>query len=154
MQTKQLIVHGRQHLLALLVMLGTSLPAWAAGLEVAHAWAPATVPGQQVAAVYLQLRSPVDARLVGIESDVAGPVQMHSMTTQANVMRMREVPEVDLPAGKTITFAPGGLHIMLTNLKHPLKAGESIRLALTLERADHHRQAVAVSVPVINRPVE
>lgn len=154
MQTKQLVVNGRQHLLALLVMLGTSMPAWAAGLEIAHAWAPATVPGQQVAAAYMQLRSPVDARLVGIQSDVAGTVQMHSMATQANVMRMREVPEVDLPAGKTIAFAPGGLHIMLTDLKHPLKAGESIRLKLMLERADHHKQSVAVSIPVINRPVE
>jgi hypothetical protein len=154
MQTKPLFANGCRSLLALLIMLGASLPAWAEGLVVVHAWAPATVPGQPVAAVYMQLRSAVDARLVGIESDVAGPVQMHSMTSQEHVMRMREVPEVDLPAGKTIAFAPGGLHIMLTNLKHPLKAGESIRLELTLERADHHKQTVAVSVPVINRPVE
>ncbi len=151
---KQILANALRYLLVLLVMSGMSMPAWAGGLEVMHAWTPATVPGQQVAAVYMQLRSPVGARLIGIESDVASPVQMHSMTAQNQVMRMREMSEVDLPAGKTIAFSPGVMHIMLTNLKHPLKTGESILLKLRLESANHHKQSVAVSVPVINRPVE
>jgi len=154
MRIQKISGNGSRCMLALLIALGASLPACAAGLEVIHAWAPATVPGQQVGAVYMQLRSPVDVKLRGIESDAANPVQMHSMSMQNDVMRMRQVPEVDLPAGKTVAFSPGGLHVMLTNLKRPLKAGESVHLKLMLESASGRKQSVPVSVPIINRPVE
>jgi hypothetical protein len=104
-----------------------------AGVEVSGAWARATMPGQKVAGVYMQLRSDVQARLVGVKTDAAKTAEVHQMSHEGGVMRMRRLESLDLPAGKTVTLAPGGYHLMLLDILRPLKAGERVSVTLVLD---------------------
>lgn len=94
------------------------------------AWGRATHPGQKVGAVYMTLTSPQDATLVRIESDVTDSIEIHSMSMQNGVMKMRMLEKLDLTAGKPYKLAPGGYHLMLFDLKKPLMAGEKLSLIL------------------------
>ena len=94
-----------------------------AQVEVQSPWARATVPGQKTAGAYLQLKSAQGANLIGAESPVAAIVEVHEMRMEGNVMRMRAVPRLELPAGKLVELKPGGYHIMLIDLRQPLKNG-------------------------------
>ncbi|MEO8145710.1 MAG: copper chaperone PCu(A)C, partial [Betaproteobacteria bacterium] len=69
-----------------------------------------TVPGQAVGAAYMQLRSDRDAALVKIETDASSSAEIHQMTMTNDIMRMRRLDEVALPAGQTIELAPAGSH--------------------------------------------
>ena len=115
--------------------------AWAAaanadrGVSVAEGWARATVPGQKVAGVYLDIRSDQAAVLTAVRSPLAGSAEIHSMSNDNGVMRMRRLLRLDLPAGETVRLAPGGDHIMLLDIKRPLQAGERVPLTLTVERS-------------------
>ena len=104
-----------------------------AGVEVSGAWARATMPGQKVAGVYMQLRSDVQARLVGVKTDAAKTAEVHQMSHEGGVMRMRRLESLDLPTGKTVTLAPGGYHLMLLDILRPLKAGERVSVTLVLD---------------------
>ncbi len=107
--------------------------AWAANIGVTDVWARATMPGQKVSGAYMQIRSDVDARLVGASSPAVPRVEMHEMKMDGDVMRMREVKAIDLPKGRTVSLEPGGLHIMLMNLQKPIAAGDLIPLTLVVE---------------------
>ena len=85
--------------LVVLGLLSVGTGAWA-DVKVSGAWARATMPGQEVAAVYMQLRSDVRARLVGIKTSAAKTAELHEMSNEGGVMRMRQVASLDLPAGK------------------------------------------------------
>ncbi|HZP93901.1 MAG TPA: copper chaperone PCu(A)C [Burkholderiales bacterium] len=123
-------------LLAVLCFLTISVAAIAAQpVRVTNAWARATAPGQQVAGVYLDIASDTDARLVGVESPLAGRVQLHLMRMDNGIMRMREVNAIDLPAGRTVSLKPGDVHLMLFDLKRPLKPGDRLPLKLKIEDA-------------------
>ncbi|MBV1774694.1 copper chaperone PCu(A)C [Burkholderiaceae bacterium DAT-1] len=107
---------------------------WAADITVAHAWAKATVPGQSVGAAYFSITSKQDAVLEEVQSPVAGMVMIHEMKMDKGMMQMHEVDGgLKLPAGKSIELKPGGLHIMLMELKSPLKAGERVPLTLVIK---------------------
>jgi len=122
-----------------------------AGEIVVHeAWTRATAPGQTVAGVYFDVQSDSDAKLVGVETTLAGLAELHFMSMEGGVMRMRAVPEVDLPAGKTVKFKPGGLHIMLFDLERPLEAGSEVALSLLIEDAKGRQTQIAVSAEVRN----
>lgn len=120
-----------------------SMPAWAASISVTDAWVRATMPGQKVSGAYMQIRSDVDARLVGAASPAVPRVEVHEMKMDGDVMRMREVKAVDLPKGRTVTLEPGGFHIMLLNLQKPIVAGDAIPLTLVVESGGR-KQTVAV----------
>ena len=105
----------------------------AANVTVSNAWARATMPGQPVSAAYMQIKSDTDAKLIGASSPVVPRVEVHEMKMDGDVMIMREVKAIDLPKGKTVALEPGGLHIMLMNLKQPIVAGEAIPLTLVVE---------------------
>jgi copper(I)-binding protein len=108
--------------------------AGAANIGIDQAWARATMPGQPVGAVYMVIETDADARLVAVSSPVAARVEMHEMKMDGGVMRMREVEGgLELPRGQAVTLQPGGLHLMLMNLKKPIAPGETIPLTLTLE---------------------
>ncbi len=99
-------------------------------------WARATAPRQTVGGVYVTLTSPVDDRLLSVSSPVAGHAEVHEMTMEGNVMRMRELTGgLKLPAGKAVALAPGGLHVMLVDLKQPLAAGQVIPVQFRFEHA-------------------
>jgi len=126
-----------------LLASAASLPAWAAQISVTDAWVRATMPGQPVGVAYMQIRSDADARLIGVSSSVVPRVEVHEMTMDGDMMRMREVKAVELPKGKTVSLEPGGFHIMLMNLKKPIVVGDSIPLTLVIE-SDGKRQTVEV----------
>src|SRR3954468_4966297 len=81
-------------------------------IEIKEAWARATPGGAENGTAYLTLLSPTGDRLMGVTSPDAAMTQLHEMTNDGGVMKMREVPAIDLPPGKPITLKPGGLHIM------------------------------------------
>ena len=100
------------------------------------AWARPTVPGQPGGGAFLTLEGGrVADRLVAARSDVAQRVELHSMRMVGNVMQMRQVSAIDVPAGQKVSLAPGGWHLMFSGLKQPLKVGERFPLVLHFERA-------------------
>ncbi len=119
-------------LFALVACPGT---VWAAGgVQATSAWARATPPGQDVGAAYVTLTSPAADRLTRVATPI-GIAQVHSMTMDGPVMRMRPVDALPLPAGQPVTLGPDGYHIMLTHLQKPLVAGQSFTMRLTFEHA-------------------
>jgi copper(I)-binding protein len=88
----------------LLIAAAALLPAVAAaqGIEVKDAWTRATAPGQKTGGVFMQLRSAQGATLVSAQSTAATTVEVHEMSMDGNVMRMRAIPKLELPAGQTV----------------------------------------------------
>lgn len=105
----------------------------AQSVKVANAWVRATAPGQKTAGAYVELTSETDAGLVAAGSPLAGRAELHSMTMDGGVMRMRALPRIELPAGRTVKLAPGTLHVMLMDLKQPLKPGDKVPLVLSVQ---------------------
>lgn len=128
-----------------------ALPVCAAeALAVHDARVLATVPGQGVAAAYMTIESPVAARVVAVEADVSASVQFHTMSMDNEVMRMRRVEGLELPAGREVRLAPGGVHLMLTGLSQPLRPGGTVDLRLTVRAADGASRIVRVTLPVVD----
>lgn len=117
----------------LILVLALTAAVAHAEVRVSDAWARATVPGQQVGAVFLTLNSSKAARLLQARCECAKTVQVHLTQDINGVASMREQKTVELPAGKPLHFQPGGLHIMLLGLKAPLQAGQHITLQLSVE---------------------
>jgi copper(I)-binding protein len=130
-----------------LVACAAALPA-SAQVTVQNAWARATVPQQTSSGAYMQISTPVPAKLIAVSSRLAGTTQVHEMVMVGDVMKMRAVPFVDLPAGKTVEFGPGSYHVMLMDLKQQLKEGDTVPLALVVEGQDKKRQTIELKVPV------
>ncbi|HRO51280.1 MAG TPA: DUF1775 domain-containing protein [Hyphomicrobium sp.] len=105
-------------------------------LAIEGAWARATPHGAKVGAGYLTILntgSTADT-LIAISAPVAGKSEVHDMTMTDGVMRMRALPEgIEIPAGGTVTLAPGGKHLMFMDLKEPLVAGASLPVTLTFK---------------------
>lgn len=124
-----------------------------AQVDVRDAWARPAVPGQMGTGAFMTLTSKDGARLIGAASPVAGVVEIHEMALDNNVMRMRAVGVLELPAGRAVELKPGGHHVMLMDLKRPLKVGDKVPLELQLELRDGRRitqpveAAVRVSTP-------
>ena len=118
------------------LLIAGQAQAQTSGVRAEQPWARATAPQQKVGAAYVTLTSPADDRLMSASSPVAGRAEVHEMTMEGQVMRMREQTEgIALPAGKAVTLAPGGYHIMLTDLHKPLVAGQVIALQLRFQHA-------------------
>lgn len=114
---------------------------------VSDAWVRATVPQQKATGAFMQIMAARGGKLVAASSPAAGVVEIHEMAMEGNVMRMRAVPALALPAGKAVELKPGGYHVMLMDLKAPVPAGESVRITLTVEGPDGKRETVEVSAP-------
>jgi copper(I)-binding protein len=114
----------------------TWLPAAAAAqpVTVNDAWVRAPAPGQKVAAAYMELTSSMSMVLIAVSSTAAAAAELHSTTLEAGVMKMRPAGRIELPGGKAVKLAPGGLHLMLTGLRKPLKPGDKVPLTLTVQR--------------------
>ncbi len=144
---------------AILAGFAVLSPAWAAptariilaeaaGVTVSDAWARATAGASANGAAYVMLMGgPLPDRLVAVSTPVAAAAQVHDTVEDHGVMRMRPVAEVPIPPNGMVTFAPGGLHIMLTGLKQPLIADQSFPLTLTFAHA------ATVTVDVKIRPL-
>lgn len=123
------------------------LPPGVAAIDVRDAWARPTVPGQTSSVVYARITAPSGGRLVGASSPV-GDVSIHDMHMEGDIMRMRDLDAIDLPAGQAVALAPNGLHLMLTGLKRPLAAGAKVPVTLSVVDREGRRGTLAVQVPV------
>ena len=130
--------------LALLATTSHAQPA----VEVQGAWVRASVPGQAGTGAFMQLTAREGARLVGVSSPVAAVAEVHEMRLEGDVMRMRAVPGLDLPAGKTVELKPGGYHVMLLDLKSALPKDSSVPLTLSFSDAKGQRSQLELKVPV------
>ena len=125
-----------------------SLPALAQ-TTVKDAWVRGTVAQQMATGAFFQISSAGGGKLLSVSSAAAGVVEIHEMTMDGSTMKMRALPQgLDLPAGKTIELKPGGYHVMLMDLKAPLKAGASVDLSLVVEGKDGKKETIAVKAPV------
>jgi len=111
-------------------------------------WVRATVANQKATGAFMQISVPADARLVEARADVAGVVEIHEMTMDGNVMKMRAIPGITLPAGKPVELKPGGYHVMLMELKQQLKEGDTVPLTLVVEHAGQKRETIELKAPV------
>ncbi|MBF4990369.1 copper chaperone PCu(A)C [Methylophilus sp. QUAN] len=123
-----------------------------AEVKLSDAWVRASNPGQSVGAAYVTLSSAQDVTLVYAETERAGTVEMHSMTMQNGVMKMRSMEELPVPAGKPVKLAPGGLHLMLFELPTPLKAGEQVKFRLCFKDKQGKITDQFVTMPVKAAP--
>ncbi len=129
-----------------LAMLGNVQAAPA--VVVSQNWVRATAPGQEVGAAYMTLTSQHDVELIKAESPSAGSVEIHSMTMDNGVMKMRMLDTLKLPAGKPVDLAPGGFHLMLFDLKQPLQAGAKVEFTLHFKDAHGKTSELKISSPV------
>ena len=116
-------------------------------LRIAQPWARATAASAPTGATFLTVTNSGDSDdvLVAAESDAAETIELHETNMEGGTMRMRRVDDgIPLPAGQTVSLAPGGLHIMLIGLVQPLNEGESFDVNLTFEQAG----SVTIEVPV------
>jgi len=115
---------------------------------VKDAWVRGTVAQQSATGMFAQITSTQGGKLVSVSSPVAGVVEIHEMSMDGNVMRMRAVSGIDLPAGRSVDLKPGGFHVMLMDLKQVLKAGETVPLTLVIEGAGQTRETLQVRATV------
>ncbi|MCW5634241.1 MAG: copper chaperone PCu(A)C [Rubrivivax sp.] len=115
---------------------------------VKEAWVRGTVAQQKATGLFAQITSAAGGKLVSASSPVAGVVEIHEMSMEGSTMRMRAVPALDLPAGKTVELKPGGYHVMLLDLKQQMKPGDTVPVTLVVEGADGRRETVEVKAAV------
>lgn len=123
------------------LLVGSALAAHAhefklGAISIGHPYARATAVGQTTGGGFLKLdNTGADDTLLAASAPVAARVELHSMRMDGDVMQMRQVDAIALPAGKTVELKPGGWHLMFVGLKAPLKAGDKFPLKLKFEHA-------------------
>jgi len=130
-------------------LLALTASAWAqapaANVEVKDPWVRATVAQQKATGAFMQLTAKADTRLVEVKSPVAGVVELHEMAMEKDVMKMRALTAgLGLPAGKPVELKPGSYHVMLMDLKGPVKAGDVVPVTLVFEGQDGKRETLEV----------
>ena len=136
-----------KHIAISLCLLAASLAQ--AQVTVKDAWVRGTVPQQKASGAFMQLTSEKDVRLVAAKSPVANVVEIHEMVMDKDVMKMRQIPGLDLVPGRVLELKPGGYHVMLLDLKAQLKGGDLVPITLTFEDAKTKaRFTQEVSAPV------
>lgn len=130
-------------------LLATTTAVWAqTTVKVEDAWVRGTVAMQKATGAFMRLTPSANARLVKAQSPVAGVVEIHEMTMEQDVMKMRQVSGLDLVAGKTTELKPGSYHVMLMDLKQALKAGDQVTLTLVFEDESKQQFTQEVQAPV------
>lgn len=132
--------------IAVFALSGATL--YAQTVEVKDAWVRSTVPGQKATGAFMTITAKEGAKLVSASTPVAGVTEVHEMKMEGDVMKMRAVPVLDLPAGKTVELKPGGYHVMLMDLKTPLKNDSSVPLTLVFKDAKGVQSQVELKLPV------
>jgi copper(I)-binding protein len=133
------------HILPLLLVLAVPAFADEAAIHVADAKSRPTAPGG-TGVVYMVVTNhgAADDDLTGLSTPIADKAEIHRTSTENGIMHMDSVADLPVKANGSVTFAPGGLHVMLTGLKQPLKLGDSFPLTLNFAKAG----AVSVTVSV------
>ncbi|MEF8716083.1 MAG: copper chaperone PCu(A)C [Accumulibacter sp.] len=138
---------------AALLILGAA-SAVHAQVRVDGAWARATVPSQSATGAFMRLTADKDVVLTGVSSPVARVVEVHEMSMDKDIMRMRAVDQLPLKAGQTNELKSGGLHIMMMGLKKQIKVGEVVPLTLSFKAADGRVSTVEANAMASFAPPE
>lgn len=144
---------SQQFLLSLTLVMGLTAPVLAnvaAEIDVQHAYVREVPPGQMISAAFMQLdnNDMSDHQVVAARSDAAEVVELHTHTHENGMMKMRQVQEINLPAGVETQLKPGGLHIMLIDLRAPLSKEEPVKLTLEFEDGSEKELSLPVK-PVV-----
>jgi copper(I)-binding protein len=117
-------------------------------ITIGHPYARATAAGQPTGGGFLSFTNagPAD-KLLSVSADVSKSVELHTMAMDGDVMRMRQVDGIEVPAGKTVELKPGGYHVMFVGLKAPLKAGDKFPAKLKFEKAGEVEVTFNVEAP-------
>ncbi|PJX25802.1 transporter [Advenella sp. S44] len=119
-----------------------------AQVMVQNPWVRATVAQQTSTGAFMLLTAKSDSKLIGATSTVADQVEIHKMTMEDEVMKMRQIPELALAANQPVALKPGGYHIMLIGLKRQINVADSIPLTLSFEDKDGNRRQVDIQATV------
>lgn len=120
-----------------------------AEVSISDAWVRENAPGQKIGAAYMTLTSPENSKLVYVEAPTAaGSVEIHSMSMNNGIMKMRMLEELALDANKPTAFKPGSFHLMLIDLKAPLRTGKEIAFKLCFEDKDGVITHQTVMLPI------
>lgn len=117
-------------------------------IEIKNQWVRASNDGQDVSAAYMTIVSNEDTSLIAIDSDVADVIEIHSMSMENGVMKMRMLDTLDLIAGKPTELSPGGFHLMLFDLKKPLAAGKEAHFTLHFKNKAGQEKTISVTSPI------
>lgn len=140
---------NRKHFAAAVAALTALVTSGAhADVTVKDAWIRGIAPGQHATGAFMQLASPADTTLVAVTSPIAKVGEIHTMTMDNGVMRMRALPSLPVPAGKAVELKPGGYHVMLLDLTGPLADGAQVPLTLTFSDASGKRSTQTVNAVV------
>jgi hypothetical protein len=134
--------------LALVSILAAAATAAHAQVTVSDAWVRGTVAQQKTTGLFFKITSRQGGKLVAVASPVARSVELHQMSMKNEVMSMRDISSLALPAGKTVSLEPNGAHVMLVDIVRPLSAGDVVPATLTIEDAKGRRETVQVQAKV------
>ncbi len=131
---------------ALLLVLALICAPAMAQVTITDAWSRATAPGAKIAAGYMIIRNAASTpdKLVSASSPAAEKVETHLTVKDGDIFRMREVKGYDIPAGGSFELKPGGAHLMLVNVKAPLKEGDKVPLTLRFGHAGEVKATLTV----------
>ena len=142
-------MRGKQLLrLGALALLATCALSARAEVTVVRPWVRATVAGQSEAGAFMTIKSTEALKLVAASSPVAKRVEVHKMSMEQGMMRMRPVDALDIPANGTVELKPGGFHVMLVGIDKPLTKGEVVPVTLVFQGADGKKISTEVKAEV------
>jgi copper(I)-binding protein len=123
-------------------------------IQVRHPWSRATPPGAATAAGYLEIRNSgrEPDRLLGASTPAAERVELHVTVREGDVVRMREIAHLEVPARQRVTLRPGGPHLMIIGLKKPFARGERVPVNLRFERAGELQVMIEVQAGDTKKP--
>jgi len=120
-----------------------------AEVSISNAWVRENAPGQKIGAAYMTLKSPESRKLVYVEAPSnAGSVEIHSMSMSNGIMKMRMLEELTIEANEPVSLKPGSFHLMLMDLKKPLKAGDEVTFRLCFKDSNGNITDQHITVPV------
>ena len=121
-------------------------------IDVKNAWVRSTVPGQMGTGAFMNITAREGSRLIGVSSPVAGISEVHEMKMENDVMKMRQVSGIDLPAGVAVELSPGRYHIMLMDLKQPVLPNSVVPLTLRFKDAKGAESKLELNLTAGTRP--
>ncbi len=133
--------------LCISMLLGCNKPT--PEITITDNWVRATAEGQEVGAAYMTITSATDTKLVGVESSVADSVEIHKMSMENGIMKMRMLEELELKANTPNKLEPGGFHLMLFDLKKPLIVGEQTTFTLHFKNQAGKENVLSINSPVL-----
>ncbi|MDR2015533.1 MAG: copper chaperone PCu(A)C [Azoarcus sp.] len=141
------------HLPMILAAALFAAPAAHAQADITDPWIRATVTEQKVTGAFMKITSPVDAKLIDVRTALAGRTEIHEMAMIDGTMKMRQIPNLPLPAGVTVELRPGGFHVMLFELTTQAKEGDTVPLTLVIETGGKQETVeVSAAVRPLNKP--